>query len=148
MKHLLAVLVLVLAIAGCKRPDTSDPSQGTAEAYRIPGDPTKLREPQQAVMVYLDLDALPPEIADEYDLATLEEQLIAVIQEEKLGEFDGNEMGGDEVVLYMYGPDAERLYAGVRSTLRRYPLCRNARVVVRRGGPGAQQREERLPSAQ
>ena len=53
-------------------------------------------------------------------------------------------LGPTETTLFMYGPDAERLFAGVEATLRAYPLCRGARVVIRRGGPGAATREVRL----
>ena len=51
------------------------------------------------------------------------------------------EIGPAETTLFMYGPDAERLFAGVEQTLRNYPLCQGARVVIRRGGPGSEERE-------
>lgn len=63
---------------------------------------------------------------------------------EGLGIFDGNGVGPGEATLFMYGPDAERLFAGIEKTLRAYPLCQNARVVIRKGGPGAEEREIRL----
>ena len=44
-----------------------------------------------------------------------------------------------------YGPDAERLFAAIESSLRAYPLCQHARVEIRRGPPGAPAREVRLP---
>ena len=99
---------------------------------------------QQAVLVHLDASGLPDHIYQKYDLATIEDQLIEVIEREGLGEFDGNEVGPDEAILFMYGLDAERLFAGIEQTLRAYPLCQGARVEIRRGGPGAQQRELRL----
>lgn len=97
-----------------------------------------------AVLVYLDGQGLPDLVYRDNDLSTLEDQLREVIQAGELGEFDGNEFGPAETTLYMYGPDAERLFAGIESTLRAYPLCQNARVVLRSGGPGANQRELRL----
>ena len=101
----------------------------------------------QAVLVYLDGQGLTDEIYEKYDVATLEDQLVEIIQEKGLGEFDGTEAGPEETVLYMYGPDAETLYTAIESTLVSYPLCKNARVVIRYGGPGAQQRETRLLKA-
>jgi len=74
------------------------------------------------------------------DLATIEDQLTTVLEEDGLGEFDGNETGPTETTLFMYGPDAERLFAGIEDTLRAYPLCKGARVVIRRGEPGAEER--------
>lgn len=101
-------------------------------------------ESQQAVLVHLDGTGLPDQIYQEYDLATIEDRLNEVIEQAGLGEFDGNEIGPGETTLFMYGPDAERLFAAIEQTLRGYPLCQGARVEIRRGGPGAQQREVRL----
>jgi len=102
---------------------------------------------EQAVLVYLDGQELPAEVYEEHDLSTLEDKLAEVIESQALGEFDGNEIGPGEAVLYMYGPNAEALFAGIQETLRAYPLCRSARVVIRQGPPGAPERELRLPSA-
>ncbi len=99
---------------------------------------------QQAVLVHLDGTALPAHVYEECDLATIEDRLMEVSDRENLGEFDGNEIGPTETTLYMYAPDAEKLFAAIVAALREYPLCQNARVVIRRGGPGAKSRELRL----
>jgi hypothetical protein len=49
-----------------------------------------------------------------------------------VGELDGNEFGGGEVVLYAYGPDADALYAAMAPGLRHLPL-RPAQVTLRYG---------------
>jgi hypothetical protein len=100
--------------------------------------------PEQAVLVHLDGLGLPEAAAREDDLASLEDQLTGTIERAGLGEFDGNETGPTSTTLFMYGPDAERLFAGVEQVLRGHPACRGARVEIRRGGPGAGQREVRL----
>ena len=102
---------------------------------------TKSGSAQQAVLVYLDGLRLPSEVYAQYDLATIEDRLIEVIQRDHLGQFDGNKVREQTRVLFMHGPDAERLYAGIEQTLRNYPLCQRARVVIRKGGPGSAQRE-------
>lgn len=94
----------------------------------------------QAVIVHLDGIGLPPEIYEKCDVSTLEDQLIEIIDAGRLGEFDGNEFGPEEVTLFMYGPDAERLYAAIAETLLAYPLCRGAKVEIRYGAPGARTR--------
>ena len=99
---------------------------------------------RQAVLVYLDGSGLPPDIYERYDLATLEDQLRGVIDAGALGEYDGNEVRESTTVIYMYGADSERLYKGVEATLRSYPLCKNARVLIRPGPPGTPPREVRL----
>ena len=116
---------------------------GKGEApFVAPSTPT-----QQAVLVHLDGTTLPDAVYREHDLATLEDRLIEAISAASAGEFDGNEIGPDETTLFMYGPSAETLFSAVESVLLAYPLCRNARVEIRRGGPGAPQRELRLPPA-
>ena len=45
-----------------------------------------------------------------------------------------NLYGPTETTVFMYGPDAERLYSGIEPVLRAYPLCQNARVIIRRSG--------------
>ena len=98
---------------------------------------------EQAVIVYIS-NQLPKDIYDNYDLSTIEDKLIERIENDKVGEFDGHEIGfGDErAVLYMYGPDAEKLFASIKSELSNYPLTKKSRVIIRYGGPGTEQREE------
>jgi hypothetical protein len=112
----------------------------TSELYRradVPSD-SEARHVDQAVLVHLVGRHSPAE------LGAIEDQLRAVIERHGLGEFDGNEIGATSATLYMYGPDAERLFVGIEATLRGHPLTQNSRVEIRRGGPGAEQREVRL----
>jgi hypothetical protein len=67
----------------------------------------------------------------------LEDRLIQAISAACVGEFDGDEVGKGELALYMYGPDAERLFATVEPLLRDVALMRGATVTVRQGQPGA-----------
>ena len=96
---------------------------------------------EEAVLIYLDGTNLPNEVYANYDLATLEDQLIEAINTHRVGEFDGNEMGNRETTLFTYGPDANKLFAAMEPVLRAYPLCKNARVVIRQGAPGSAQTE-------
>jgi len=100
---------------------------------------------EQAVLVYLDGTSLPDSVYERFDLATLEDQLTAVIKEKHLGEYDGNEFGPEGTKLFMYGPDAKALFSAIENILRAYPLCQNSKVVVRLGGPGAPTSEVTLP---
>jgi hypothetical protein len=101
---------------------------------------------EQAVIVYLDGSSLPKETYEECDLSILQDQLIDVIAANSLGEFDGNEFGPEGTRLYMYGPDAEALFAGIEPVLLAYPLCAGAVVVIRHGTPGAHERHIILPT--
>ena len=64
----------------------------------------------------------------------VEDQLGEAIEQRGFGEYDGDEHGPTETTFFMYGPDAERLYSGIEPVLRAYPLCQNARVIIRRSG--------------
>jgi len=43
----------------------------------------------------------------------LSHKLEEVIKAKHLGEFDGDEFGGGDCTLYMYGPDADALFAAI-----------------------------------
>jgi hypothetical protein len=102
------------------------------------------RKMDQAVLVYLDGTGLPDAVYERYDLATLEDRLSEALARQGTGEFDGNEIGPGETTLFMYGADAEKLFATIEPLLRAYPLCKGARVVIRAGEPGSPERQLRL----
>lgn len=106
----------------------------------------KPKDPDQAVFVHLDGQGLPDEVVEACDLATLEDKLIEALSEQRLGDVDGNEIGPEIATVVIYGHDAERMFAAIEPVLRTYPLCRGARVEIRRGPPGAAVREVRIPS--
>jgi hypothetical protein len=72
----------------------------------------------------------------------LDDELIAAIEAHGAGEFDGNEFGGGEAVLYAYGPDAEQLLAAMESTLRAFE-ARPAFAILRFGEASDPDAEER-----
>jgi hypothetical protein len=87
---------------------------------------------QHAVIAHFDY------AADSLDaLYNLEEQLEAAIIAAGVGEFDGNEIAVDlsDGSLYMYGPNAEALFAAVRPVLAGASCLRNTRVTLRFGPP-------------
>jgi hypothetical protein len=114
-----------------------DPRNATASGPH--SDPPQAGE--QAVLVHLDASGLPAETYENYDLSTLEDQLIEAIDRTQSGEYDGHEFGPGETVLYLYGPSAEALFSAIEASLRSYPLSHNARVVIRSGPPGSPERE-------
>jgi hypothetical protein len=86
--------------------------------------------------------------AERARLEALEDELEQAIRSAKAGEFDGNEFGGNECVLYMYGPDADRLFATVEGVLGALPPSPGSYVIKRFGAAddrGA--REERVDLA-
>jgi hypothetical protein len=82
------------------------------------------------------LVTFPFEGTDLAPIFALEDALSAAIEASRSGEFDGNEAGGGEVVLYMYGPDADALFAAITPVLADSALAAQG-VVTRRYGPPA-----------
>ena len=70
-------------------------------------------------------------------LDLIEDAIIEAIDRAGVGEFDGNEVGSDGVTLYMYGPDADTLWAAIESVVRQSPLGPGSHAIKRYGGPGA-----------
>lgn len=98
----------------------------------------------EAVIVHLLGNGLPDIVYEQYDVTELEDQLDKALTVANVGSYDGNEYGPSETVLYMYGPDSEKMFAAIRSVLESHPLCERARVIIRKGGPGSEYREENL----
>jgi hypothetical protein len=81
-------------------------------------------------------------------LFELEDQLAAAIESVGVGEFDGNEVASDgsDGTLYMYGPDADRLFEAVQPALAAATCIRNAVATIRYGPPedGVEEREVKI----
>ncbi|HEV8574978.1 MAG TPA: hypothetical protein VGR43_09755 [Dehalococcoidia bacterium] len=73
--------------------------------------------------------------ADMETLYSLEDDLFDRLDGSGAGEFDGNEIGGGEWVLYLYGPDADLLIGTIFPVLEQYDLPSG--VIKRYGEPGA-----------
>ena len=71
-------------------------------------------------------------------LFALEDRLEKAIADAKAGEYDGNEVNvdGSDGFLYMYGPDADRLFEAVMPVLQQSEFMGGA-TVKRRYGPPA-----------
>jgi calcineurin-like phosphoesterase len=97
---------------------------------------------EEAVIINLDAVNLSDEVYQKYDLITLEDKINEVIRPNNLGEYDGDESGPGVTKVYLYAPDAEKLFSSIKPILETYPLCKNAKVIIRNGAPGSVQREE------
>lgn len=96
-----------------------------------PGAATK--PPQHAVIVHFKLsDDRHGTVAERESVFALEDELERGIESMAAGEFDGNEFGGGEAVLYAYGPDADALFGAMEAPLRAFPN-RPAFAILRYG---------------
>ncbi|MFC0626329.1 hypothetical protein [Kribbella deserti] len=87
--------------------------------------------PQQAVIVRYRLsgDRFGTEVERDA-FSGLQARVETLIRSGGLGEFDGDELGEGEAVLYCYSDDADRLFDGIESTLRGLPF-RPAHALIR-----------------
>jgi len=127
MSALLAGAVL-LGACGSARPEAE---VGVTTTPPASNDSTVA---EHAVIVHI------PSLPEDIGLDEIEDPLIEAIDRSRVGEFDGNEIGPEEAVLYMYGPDADALWAAVEPALRAAPLGEGSYAVVRYGEPGARER--------
>ena len=82
-------------------------------------------------------------------LFALELQLESAISAARVGEYDGNEVAvdGSDGTLYMYGPDADKLFAVVRPVLEACSFMKGATVKLRYGPPDDGVRESTVQLA-
>jgi hypothetical protein len=73
------------------------------------------------------------------------DQLETAITEAGVGEYDGDEIGGGECILFFCGPDIDRLLQVVHPLLKRSPLCRGGHLVRMVAGPDGEPERQRLP---
>jgi hypothetical protein len=87
-----------------------------------------------AVIVYLKLsdDQFGHE-AERESIFELEDRIVGALEGPGIGEFDGNEFGGGECTLYMYGDDADRMFNAISPVLTGSPLSRGGYAVKRFG---------------
>ncbi|TGQ17163.1 MULTISPECIES: hypothetical protein [unclassified Mesorhizobium] len=89
---------------------------------------------EQAVIVYLllsgDRFGTPQE---RQSIQVLEDQLHQAVSDAGVGEFDGDEFGGGRCTLYLYGPDAEKLFIAIEPVLKSSSAAVGGYVIKRFG---------------
>jgi hypothetical protein len=89
--------------------------------------------PEHAVIVHYALSG--DRYGEEHErdaVYALEVRLAQAIDAADAGEFDGNEFGGGQAVLYAYGPNATHLFTAMEPHLRAFP-ARPAHAILRFG---------------
>ncbi|MHC1697296.1 MAG: hypothetical protein AB9919_04345 [Geobacteraceae bacterium] len=99
---------------------------------------------KEGLAIYLDGIGLPDAVYETCTADGLAGRIYGVVTSQG-GEIRGSWVGPTETAIYLYVPDAEKLFAGLEPILADYPLCGNARVVIRHGNPALQPRTVRMP---
>jgi hypothetical protein len=88
----------------------------------------------QAVIVHLRLNRnCAGSVALHDALLALQDRIAIAIDESVVGEFDGDLVGQGECILYMYGPDADRLFEAVEPLLKSFALGSSGYAIKRYG---------------
>jgi len=89
---------------------------------------------EQAVIVYLLLNDCQFGTSQKREsIFSLEERLERALGSASAGEFDGDEFGEGKCILYMYGPDAERLFVVIEPILKSSPAAAGGYAIKRFG---------------
>jgi len=91
-------------------------------------------EDEDSVFLHLKLSGDKYGTPQERDrIRKLSHQLEAAIESKSAGELDGDEFGGGECKLFMYGPDADELFSTIEPILRQSSLVKGGWAVKRYG---------------
>jgi hypothetical protein len=90
---------------------------------------------QEGLAVYLDGTSLPEEIYAATDIDALMERLAAAADSAG-GELRSAWNGPTETALYHYGPSADAMLVALQPIFDDFPICQNARLVIRQGVDG------------
>ena len=89
---------------------------------------------EHAVIIHLRLSNSSFGVSDEQEaFFALEDEVAAAIEDAQSGEFDGDEFGEGECVLYTYGPDADVLFAAIEPVLKASSLANGGYAIKRYG---------------
>lgn len=118
---------------------------GEGRALSVASDPGGGGACEQAVVVQARLadDGFGSD-EDRALLDALEAELIGAVENYRAGEFDGAETGMGFATLFLYGPDADSLFAVVEPVLRAARLRPGSHAVKRYGPPGSDEARVQL----
>jgi hypothetical protein len=88
----------------------------------------------EGLAVYLDGVNLADSVYEKCNINELAGKILGTLASVG-GEIRGSWVGRNETSIYMYGPNAETMFARIEPILASYPLCHNARVIIRFGNP-------------
>jgi len=98
----------------------------------LPDEPDDLDsgDGEQDLLVVLKLSNRMMGTAQErMEIEAFADQLEAAVTEAGVGEYDGDELGGGECILFFCGQDIDRLQVVLQPFLKRSPLCRGGHLV-------------------
>jgi len=108
-------------------------------------DPLEPAEEQDLLVVLKLSNKMMGVATERMGSEALADQLEAAILEAGVGEYDGDEIGGGEAILFFCGPDVDQMIAILHPLLKRAPMCRGGHFVRMVAGPDGEPMKKRLP---
>ena len=91
--------------------------------------PSNAEQRQQELTIHIDLSNHQMGTSKERtELQNFADRLESAVVEAGAGEYDGDELGGGECVMFFSGPDAQAIFSALHPLMRHNPLARGARV--------------------
>jgi hypothetical protein len=120
--------------------------KGSQLAYERNGEKTTIEfGTTECIALFLDGVNLPDEVYEQSDIDALADMMFDALDRGKVGTIRSCWVGPEETAVFMFGPDAEQMDQALTPAITSYPLCQNARVVVRHGKESLSPREYRIP---
>jgi hypothetical protein len=99
---------------------------------------------EEAVQIWIPLPWVGISVAEVMNrVQQLEQHLVPIVEESRLGSFDGDEFCEASCTLYFYGPSAAKLGLLVLANISNSDVPSGSVMILRHGAPGSN--EERLP---
>jgi hypothetical protein len=99
---------------------------------------------EHCVKVFLKLSEEFGSEEEREAIGELCEALEDAVESQNVGEFDGDEFGGGQCTLYMYGPSADRLFQAIQKPLLEFKGAPGGYIIKRYGPPKDGIREVRI----
>jgi hypothetical protein len=97
----------------------------------------------ECLALFLDGVNLPDEV---YQSTDIDELVLKLCESSEGGaEYRASWAGEYETSIHFFCDDADAMFRRMESVIRTYPLCRNCRIVIRRGNPKIHPIEIRIP---
>src|SRR5829696_4784891 len=87
---------------GQRPPRSFEAGGGVASPHTADRERTSAMTPsdEQAVLIHV----MTPDAPDGFEIDMVEEPIVEAVDSADVGEYDGHEIGPDEVTFYLYGP--------------------------------------------
>ncbi|MFN0133968.1 MAG: hypothetical protein ACKVW3_15740 [Phycisphaerales bacterium] len=97
---------------------------------------------QHAVLLYLKTAGEMPPQEEMNRYHRLQDEIAKAVNAKGVGELDGDEWGDGRCTVYLYGPNAERLWDAIAPVIEKHPLPHGSVAIKRFGGPGCAKAEQ------